>query len=603
MSLTAIPVYLLARTIAGRRWSLIAAALAVGIPAMTYSSVIMTESAFYPVFALAAYLVITALRTASPWRQLIVIALTAVAFETRQQGIVVIAAIVLAILAQALIEGLIADRSARLRALGRGLARFWVTWAVGLLGIIGVVALQASRGRPLSGILGAYAILAQGAPGNEFRPKAILGVFFQHVAEMDLWLGVIPFLALLVLIGFGIVRDATPELRSYAVGAASLVVVMTVTVSAFAVFTNIGRIEERNLFYVGFLLLIALAWWVERGLPRQPRWFVVALLIAAALPASLPYATLLNQTAVSDTFGLFLPWAFQNRWMEATITPTLVVAGAVLAAALSALIAPRRAGLLVVLIAAYFAVAGAAVEVRTDKASQGALRQGISGDPAWIDKAVPAGSEVAVVYPATNEPLKVWQNEFFNRAVGTIYTIGAPMPAALPETIVDIGADGFVRDRSGNQIVSPYVLIDTSIELAGEVVAQDAARQMAVLRTDGPLRASERVEGVMGDGWSGGEFAYTRYDCAGGSVRIVLASDAVLHPNPVTVTPFVEGVAQEPVSVPPTGETAVTTALVPVDGACHVRYLVDPTAVPAIVFGSPDTRALGVLVRDVVYEP
>jgi len=43
MSLTAIPVYLTARVVVGRRWSLVAAALAVAVPAMFYTSVIMTE--------------------------------------------------------------------------------------------------------------------------------------------------------------------------------------------------------------------------------------------------------------------------------------------------------------------------------------------------------------------------------------------------------------------------------------------------------------------------------------------------------------------------------------------------------------------------------
>ncbi len=515
----------------------------------------------------------------------------------------IVVAFVVSILVLAVFEALAAEAGGRVRALLRTFARFWVTWLVGVVGVLAVVVLQASRGRTLSSLLGAYSILTQGAPGNELRLKPTLGVFFQHIAELDLWLGVIPFLAFLVLIGFGAARGATPELRAFAAAAASLVVVMSATVAAFAVFTNIGRIEERNLFYVGFLLLIALAWWVERGLPRQDRWFTVALMIAVALPGSLPFVSLLNQTAVSDTFGLFLPWAFQNRWMEVTITPTLVVAGSVVAAALCALLSPRRGGLLVLLVAGYFVLAGAAVEVRTDKASQGALRQGISGDPSWIDKAVPPGAEVVVVYPATVEPLKVWQNEIFNRSVTTIYPIGAPMPAALPETIVDIGADGFVRDRGGNQIVAPYVLIDTSVGLAGEIVAADEPRQMAVVRTEGPLRVSERVEGVMGDGWTGGEFAYTRYACVGGSVAITLASDPVLHPNPVTVTPLIDGVPQQPVAVGPMGEVVVTTQLAPVDGACRVGYRVEPTAVPALVYGSPDTRALGVLVRGVAYRP
>ncbi len=602
MSLTAIPAYHIARILMGRRWSLVAAALAVAIPAMAYSSVVMTESAFYPLYALAAMIVLYALRRGGVVLQVLVFVSALLCFETRPQGAVIVPAFVLAIVLLALLECRVAAPGRRLSALVSELARFWLTWVLLVVSFISLVGLQRYRGQPLSSLLGAYAVVADGG-GGQYQAKPIISAFIQHLAEMDLWLGVLPVIALLVLLGYAVSRSGTREVRIYAAGAVALIVSMTAVVAAFAVFTNIGRVEERNLFYVGFLALTALCWWVSQGLPRQARWFPIAVGIAVALPVLLPFGALINQTAVSDTFGLFLPWAIQNRLMDATLTAPVVLAGAVAAAVIATVVRPRFAWLVIAATAAFFAVSGLAVDIRTDKASRGALAQGVSGAPDWIDRAVPPGTSVSVVYPGVLEPLKIWENEFFNRSLGSVYSIGVPMPAPIPDTVVIIDGQGNVTDRAGNPLTLPYVLSDGSVHLEGEVIATDAPRNMFVMRTHGTLRATESTTGVMSDQWSGAEFSYTRYRCSGGSVVLTLASDAHLHPTPITVTPYVGDAALPAITVPPTGTTTAVTKLAPADGACAVRYVVAPTAVPALVVGGPDTRALGVLVLNVSYRP
>jgi hypothetical protein len=312
---------------------------------------------------------------------------------------------------------------------------------------------------------------------------------------------------------------------------------------------------------------------------------------------------LINQTAVSDTFGLFLPWAIQNRLGDPALTPYVVAGGGLVAVLVLVLVRPRWAWLVAAVVVAFLVVSGVAVDKRTDKASQGALQQGISGVPDWIDRAVPAGADVSVLYPGTLEPLKVWENEFFNRSLGSVYAIGVALPGQLPETVAAIGNDGGVTDRSGNPLSGTYVLSDASVHLAGEVVAADDARGLSIIRTSGQWRITEAVAGVMGDQWSGAEFSYVRYQCKGGSVRVVMASDPHLHSTPVTVTPVVGERDLAPLSVGPTGETTAMTKLIPADGLCTVRYRVEPTAVPALVSGAPDTRALGVLVRGFQYVP
>ncbi len=604
MSLTAIPVYLTARVVVGRRWSLVAAALAVAVPAMFYTSVIMTESAFYPLFALAVYIAVTALVTGSWWRQIAIVPLTALAYETRQQGIAVIAGYVLALALFALLEVHAAEAGRRLRALADLSRRYWPSLLALGVGVAGVVGLQAARGKPLSTLLGAYSVLVNPALGNEFRPRVIMAVFVQHLAEASLWLGFIPAIAFLVLLGFAVQRAGTRELRAFAAVAVGFIVVMTLIVASFAVFTNIGRIQERNLFYIGFMPLIALVWWVSGGAPRQPRWLPVALVLAVAAPASLPYAMLVGVNAASDTFGMYLPWALQTAWKEWMITPTWVVLLGMAAAALVVVAPKARSWLLVAAVVGYFAVVGVIVDYRTDRASEGALRQAISGAPNWIDRALPAGTDVAIVYPGDREPLKVWENEFFNRSLGAVYAVGVPMPAALPETGVDFDGEGVLRDNPGNPISAAYVLTDMSIELVGEAVAIDEPRRMVVLRTPpGPVRAVQRTMGVFDDGWSGGQFSFVRYGCSGGSVVAVLASDSTLRPQPVNVTPEVDGVKESPVAVPPTGEVEVRAALKPVDGACFAVFTTDQVTVPQQATGKDDTRELGVRVLELRYEP
>ena len=68
------------------------------------------------------------------------------------------------------------------------------------------------------------------------------------------------------------------------------------------------RIEERNLFYLAPLLVVALLAWIERGQPRPPRAAVVAAGLAAALPGAIPFLHLLNITRASPTRSGFQPW-------------------------------------------------------------------------------------------------------------------------------------------------------------------------------------------------------------------------------------------------------------------------------------------------------
>ena len=104
MSLAAVPAYLLARRVLPARLALFAAVLAVLVPSMLYTGVLMTENAFYPLFLLVAYLLVLVLEAPTPFRQVALIAVCAVAFETRAQGLALFAAAASAPVLLALIE-------------------------------------------------------------------------------------------------------------------------------------------------------------------------------------------------------------------------------------------------------------------------------------------------------------------------------------------------------------------------------------------------------------------------------------------------------------------------------------------------------------------
>ena len=595
MSSTAIPAYLIARTLMGRRWALVASTLSVLVPGMAYTGMVMTENAFYPAFALAMLFVVLALQRRKIIFQVLVFVGALLCFEIRPQGAVVAGAYVVSVVLLIALEALLAERGARARELGCGFMQFLPTWIIVVASVAGLAAYVQSRGTGIAGLLGAYSVTAQ--ERDRYQAKPILSWFLLHISELDFWLGVIPFVAALVLIGVALTRASDRNTRAFACAIVPMTLLMAALVSAFVVFANVARIEERNLFYVGFLMLIALCWWAQTGFARpQQRWFVVAVAVGAIGPIALPYGAILTQSAVSDTFGVFVPFAIQSRILDPTITTYVVALGVIIVAVLLAWSGGRRSWILVVVVVAFMGVTGVAVDRRTDKAAAAAVA--ISSPRNWVDAALPAGATASVVFQGGSDPMRVWQLEFFNRAPKMVYTIGTPLAGALPDTVVNVQADGFVVDRSENPVSSSYVVADAFTAVQGEVMARDVEYGMVLYRTEGQVRVLGTVEGVYGDGWSGADITYTRLACDGGTISLEASENASIHPTPVTVTPYVGDTALPATQVSAdVGSVQVPAQVTPVDGVCQVRFHVDPVITPAEAIGTSDTRPLGVIVR------
>ncbi|OLE01725.1 MAG: hypothetical protein AUG91_00495 [Actinobacteria bacterium 13_1_20CM_4_69_9] len=532
MSLTAIPVYFLARRLLSPAWSLLAAALAVAVPSMMYTGTLMTETVFYPIFVSAALALVLTLERPTLTRQLVLLGVCLLAFLARSQAVVLIPAVATAPLLLAWL-----DR----RRLVRVVKEFRALYAVLAVAVVGALAVQLARGKSPLDVLGSYSVTGHA----DYHPGQVLKWLLYHVSELDLYLGIVPLnmfyvaplflIALLAWIERGMPRPA-PVAATAAVLAAALP-------GALPYHQLIGTSAEADT-----LALLPL-WWVQEALVSPSTIGVVVVVAAVAL--ALVFLTISPRYALVLPALVFAWFAFATERIER-------------------------------------------FDHGFPKASVGALFQGMTTSRRdWIDAAVGRDASVAFVYSGrdpTLQPLPLWENEFFNRSVGPVYDLAQPSMGGLPETHVSRRADGALVLPNDAPVRSRYVLTDTTVPLAGRVIGIDEVRGIVLRRTpDGLVAIASRVNGAYPDGWSGRHLTYTRLRCRGGSVTVTVASDDKLFSRPQTVTAAGRSVTFEPGDV-----GHLTVPLKPKDGVCRATFTVAPTAVPALVQpGSTDARRLG----------
>ena len=607
MSLAAIPVYLIARRMVSVGPALLASALALAIPSLIYTGTVMTENAFYPAFLVCVLAFLAAIERPTLWRQLGALALVGVAFLIRAQAVTLIPAFVTTIVLVCFVEARAEGRLGR-RDLARRLAAFRVTWIALAAAVVLVLGLGLARGRSPSGVLGGYGVLAQ----TDYSVAAVAHWFVLHFAELDLYLGILPFAALIALAFEVFSRGVVPRpLRLFGVLAVSLAVWMTLVVAAtasyFAGVQGSGRIEERNLFHLAPLFMIALVVWVDRGLPRVWPAAALAAVLAGGLPGAIPYNELANLSALSDTL-VFIPlWniVFFGHILAGSL-PVLVTVCS-LGAAVLYVVLPRRVALLpAALVLGWFILLAVPLEHQIAGTSSGVLQQGLSQRREWIDEAVGGKSQVAVLWTGNPNPMTVLQNEFFNRSVHPVYDLdGAPsVNSLLPQRAASVDPEtGVLRGDDGRPVLAQYALADTSTEVDGSELRRDPVG-IVLYRVGGNVRLLARTSGIYPDAWTGPEAIYTRWRCHGGTLLVTVASDPALAKKPQTVVVEAAEKVVKRARVAPDG--AERTLLVPLparDDRCIAHIRVSPTVVPAQVLGTPDTRELGVRVTRLEYEP
>jgi hypothetical protein len=548
MSLAAVPAYLLARRAVRPPLALVAAALTVAVPSLVYTGTLMTENVFYPLFLTCALLLVLVLERPTRLRIAALLALSLVAFLTRAQAV----ALVPAILTAPLLLPRARWREFRLL--------YGLILGAGAL----VLVYEVARGRSPLDALGAY----RSATNSSYSVGTVFRWFVYHVGELDFYVGVVPFAALLYL-------TSTRERRTpFVAAAAPLAFWLVLEVAAFAS-TQSQRIEERNMFFVAPLFFIALCIWIERGLPR-PRAAAACTVVAAALVGVVPYSGLLNGNATSDTLAFLPLWTLQDTITtldEIGMVAVLLATGL----ALLLLLVPVRYAL--ALPATLFVLYGLALwTIETNPhggiqhASLGALFGGTSKpDREWIDHAVGAGANVGVIYDSpTMDKFTVWTNEFFNRSVHRVADTGDPTPGGLPQSKATIERDGYIQGLGRQR----YVL--TSLPLIGKLVARDKVKGLTVWRVDGTPRLQFRTTGVYPDGWTSHLATITKFKCNGQTT--VTLRQGKLFPEPQIV--IVNGASYRV-----NGKRTITI------NGCDVRIHVAATRVP----GPEDPRELGII--------
>ena len=252
----------------------------------------------------------------------------------------------------------------------------------------------------------------------------------------------------------------------------------------------------------------------------------------ALLPLVLPWSDLIGVPALSDSFSL-LPWWDVNDAGVPVAWLGVVAAALGAAVALAVALTPVRLARLLPFVVLVFLVAEHdSVQARVEQASAGSLFQAQgTARRDWIDAIVPDGDEVVHVWSSRPDERTVFVNEFFNRSIGRVFYTGAPTPGGLPEYPVSVdAANGRLLDPWSRPILAPYALTDTSVRLAGDVVARDPRPGMVLRRVHGPLRLTYVVDGLYEDAWSGPRVTYTRFRCRGGTgdVRRPVGRRAVL---------------------------------------------------------------------------
>jgi hypothetical protein len=360
-----------------------------------------------------------------------------------------------------------------------------------------VVLGPAVRGDPTAA-LGVYGVVL----GN-IDVSAALIWFVRHLAELDLYVGVLPFAATLLVIVLSTTRRVGPRMNEFAAVSLWTIGGTIGAVAAYASKPLAGatgyiptdaRLHERNMFMLVPLLLIGLAVYLERRESFGKRGRAAALAVAIALPFLLPLERLLNNANFQAL--AVIPWTAGGiaRLWPLTFVPLAV------AATFIWMSSPSRAAIRSwVLVGVVFLVTTVAAHASMSQPSSGASNtSGIGADRRWIDHAVPADAEVLALWVARGGQVDpgaqrtIWMSEYFNRTVGRVVEVGAPMDYDLPH----VGAvleDGVVRDLTGAGITARYVLASCGVAVTGTEIASDRQAGGTVYRVPpGDIRVQIR---------------------------------------------------------------------------------------------------------------
>ena len=610
MVLAALPVYFWGKRLMAPAYALLAAVLVLVMPSLTYTGMLMTENAYFLGFVSACFAIALTLERPTLLHQALALGTIGLTCAVRFQGLVLVGVYGIALVLKLAMDLRVTEGPRGFRYLVAELRRYLPSaMAVAFLGA-GYVAVKAMQGVGLETGLGAYG----GVVKVEYDVSNAANWVVDHFAELSLSVAVIPVSALIVLLGLALRGRATSAAeRAFVAVAASAVVLVVIQVGIYASRFSL-RIEERNMFSVAPLLFLGLSLWLARGMPRPIFLTAVAALVPAALLLSLDLRALLNIGILSDTFGLIPLLRLTGTFGFGTVEALMWAGG--LAAGLAFALLPRRlaavalpAGVALFLVLSSYSVYGS---IRDH--ARATLTLTNPPDPNWIDERIGERSRAAFLYGATGdlvgEAQILWQTEFWNRSVGTVYRLGPPEPAVLPESTATFDAvTGRIAAEPGTgSSAVRYAVAPSTVQLDGRLLAQ--AGRLSLYRIAAPMRLTTLLGGVYGDGWMGSDAALTHYSRSNrpGRLRIRLSREGWGGPSPpgqVTVRlgpltaqdgqPAIGKVSSSRTFTLRSSRTRRLTFPTP-SSPYRLEIHVTPTFSPAD-YGYPDIRQLGAQVE------
>jgi hypothetical protein len=483
-ALAAIPIFFLARRLLPPWWSVGVAAFAVAVPSSMYVSLVMTESASYVAYSLAVLAIVLALERPTAIRQLAVVGSIGLAYLTRAQFAVLFASYLAGLVVVWAVDP---DRL----PLRRALRLLWPSLAFAALGVLAFVVRPLATGSSPLDSVGAYEVLFRG-----YDPLAIVKWAAYHLADLELYLAIVPVAVAPVALWQLWRRARAGSAQAAAFMAAFLLVnggMLFVTAAFSSTEFGFDRLHDRNVFYLAPLWLLALAVWLQGGLPRPLVATATGIGLALALPAVMPFRYISSEVGVD-----VVPSAVWARLQESLAGEALTarkLLALILVAVLVAVAAlPRRFGFVFPgLVVATFAVTAVLAWERMIDAPED--RVFADGAPrSWIDDRLPEDASVTKLYLSSSRcPVSAltWHSlyltEFFNVRVERAAYIDESVPDGLPIDRVDVAADGRLVLSNGDPFEADYVYTQPGIELTGEKLATGTAAALVLWRVGGPV--------------------------------------------------------------------------------------------------------------------
>ena len=479
MSLAALPAYFLARRLLSSRGALVVAALSVLVPSAVYTTRVMAESVSYPVFLCAMLACLAALERRTTGHQLLAIATICLATLSRFQMVVLLPALLCATVILAWAEAC--------EQPGVSMRKRWsdfrLTWIVSGFATLAMIAATTVTS------VGAHAAVV-----DDLHPLRAPAKALWHVADLDLYSGVIPLAAFVLVAWSALVsRGADPRLTAFAAIGVSTAAWLVLIAGFYT--TAFPHVFDRYVFYVVPLFLIALVAWIERRVPRPKASVVVGVLVlVTALPLTIPFDSLLNdrEWGTSTSAVGLVPWAWVGAFVGEGWLLNLVAAsfaGVLALAFWSVRTAPGWS--LLRITALLFVLSGVMVSVSNSVLSDDFRPYAGGSDPTWIDAAA-GSSRVAILYhgasaDSRDERLKLREASFFNRSVGPVYELEGTLAGGFPSTSARVTGAGGLVTTSGRPVRAEYVLAKRSLRVDASLVAADDYSGLGLYRTGGEV--------------------------------------------------------------------------------------------------------------------